>query len=902
MESKRGLPVSVGDGMDATRPATPTYDVALPERIGDYRILRCIGRGGMGIVYEAEQSNPRRIVALKVVQALSTQTRRRFERETAVLGCLQHPGIAQIYAAGIESTQSGEQPYFAMEYVRGQSLLHYIHERKLGVRERLELLVQVCDAVHYAHTNGVIHRDLKPGNILVNTFNQAKVLDFGVARLTNPDLHATTMQTGVGQLIGTVPYMSPEQAGGELSDLDVRSDVYALGVLAYEMLTGRLPYELPNSIPLALRVIREEEPSRLTIASDGSAGGSRLLRGDIETIIFKALEKDRTRRYASVSALCDDIQRVLNSEPIHARPPSSWYRLQKFAVRNRALVGGILAVLVTLLIGLGTTTWWALRATQAEETASIALTSEQRALQEARSAQQQVQARLAESLAQSARLAEQRGDWATALQYFDRALAAGYPDSVEMQLGRIKSLYSVELNDRCLELAESLADREDLGEHRGSVLLWLGYLTMHLSVSGTEEGIDWVQEALECGTLSESEHAFASGLLAETMPESVRHFRTALNLDPFNRPAVVMLGLMELMLGKVEESRYAVRTALNLKPDDIVLRTLYGLLSVFARDTAAVEECLQLLTDEVTPEHHQAITAAYDVLTEAMDVLDQVSNANLVDNSVMIDLLNNAARTAILCQKAAAYKDNPLTRLGSMLPPTFARLRDYLLASSGALFTQNYSKAADYLIRCNEIAPSGHLYLFQGIMLRQAQRYDQAAQAFHLALTTPAFMDVRCPAAFGSILTEMEMYTEILEQEFIRPIDYFSPETINSFVERYLDACAFSQSGWNASTVPLLVNILVSLREPEQARILAIAALKLDPDNPKYFYCKALAEYYMGAYGVALTTLDDLLAIDPEHNEGLSLKELANQSLGKIGTPYDEHDTAQPKPKAAPDR
>jgi serine/threonine protein kinase/Tfp pilus assembly protein PilF len=394
---------------------------SIPEQIGRYRILREIGRGGMGVVYEAEQENPQRRVAVKVIrQELGLPHRiRRFRQEAHVLGKLQHTGIAQIFEAGSANVGRSELPFFAMELVDGLPLDQAV--QGLTLREKLLLMSKVCDAVEHAHQKGVIHRDLKPANILVVTgaslnrqerpnetsshklpnennhtpksragsadrkheatpsrleetqtpdglnsrlhesiglsssrtsmptttdsIGQPKILDFGIARLTNVDMMTVSMQTDVGQLIGTIPYMSPEQVCGDGRMLDTRSDVYALGVMLYELLTGQLPYQIKHrTVPEAIRIIREEDPMRVTAVDTA-------LCGDLDAIVGKALEKDVDRRYQSAGALSADLRRYLADEPIEARPASAMYHARKFARRNKALVGGFAIAVCALAIG-----------------------------------------------------------------------------------------------------------------------------------------------------------------------------------------------------------------------------------------------------------------------------------------------------------------------------------------------------------------------------------------------------------------------------------------------------------------------------------------------------------------------------------------------------------------------
>jgi hypothetical protein len=304
----------------------------------------------MGVVWEAEQEKPQRRVALKTIRPLlvSSHSLHRFELEAEVLGRLEHPNIARIYEAGSHDDGHGPQPFFAMELVRGVRLTEYVAEKGLTTEARLDLLATVCDAVQYAHQQGVIHRDLKPANILVTEDGQPKVLDFGVARVADADL-AVTMSTG-GGVVGTLPYMAPEQTGGDAARIDARADVYALGVIGYELLAGRPPLTFPgNGLAEAVRIIREEEPSRL-------GQFDRSFRGDVETIVGKALEKDKTRRYAGAGEMAADIRRYLRYEPIVARPSGTWYVLRKFSRRHKGIMRAVVGAFLALVLGIAGTT------------------------------------------------------------------------------------------------------------------------------------------------------------------------------------------------------------------------------------------------------------------------------------------------------------------------------------------------------------------------------------------------------------------------------------------------------------------------------------------------------------------------------------------------------------------
>ena len=381
LESQRQAGDFLEPAAVVTAQAAATVVAALPsekpgDQIGRYKIREQIGEGGCGVVYVAEQTEPvRRRVALKVIK-LGMDTRSviaRFEAERQALAMMDHPNIARVLDAG--TTENG-RPFFVMELVRGIKITDYCDQNHLNTGDRLDLFIQVCHAVQHAHQKGIIHRDIKPSNILVTLHDGVpvpKVIDFGIAKATEGRLTDATVYTELHQFIGTPAYMSPEQAEMSGLDVDTRSDIYSLGVLLYELLTGRTPFDpqelLRSGLDEMRRTIREREPqrpsTRLSTLLDAELTATakrhgaeaprlvHLIRGDLDWIVMKALEKDRTRRFETANALAADVQRFLKSEPVEARPPSSVYRFQKMVRRNRTLVAACAGILAALVLGLG---------------------------------------------------------------------------------------------------------------------------------------------------------------------------------------------------------------------------------------------------------------------------------------------------------------------------------------------------------------------------------------------------------------------------------------------------------------------------------------------------------------------------------------------------------------------
>jgi serine/threonine protein kinase/WD40 repeat protein len=392
----------VGEFLQAPAPGLPAADAnattdhatdARPGTIlGPYKLLHEIGEGGMGTVWMAEQTEPvRRRVALKVIKPGmdSRQVLARFEAERQALALMDHPNIAKVLDAG--ATENG-RPYFVMELVKGQPITEFCDKNLLTTRERLDLFVCVCNAIQHAHQKGVIHRDVKPSNVLVALYDGKpvpKVIDFGVAKAVGDPLTDKTLFTRHGQVVGTFEYMSPEQANLDQIDIDTRSDVYALGVLLYELLTGTTPLDKERlrqaGLAEVLRLIREEEPptpsTRLTSSPGLLATAAayrktdsqklpRAVRGELDWIVMKALDKDRNRRFPTANGLAADVERFLKGEPVQACPPTLSYRFRKYARKHRVALAAGGAIAAALLVGISLTSWQAVRATSAERAAA----------------------------------------------------------------------------------------------------------------------------------------------------------------------------------------------------------------------------------------------------------------------------------------------------------------------------------------------------------------------------------------------------------------------------------------------------------------------------------------------------------------------------------------------------
>jgi len=576
----------------------PTPQITIPltekpgDRIGRYKLLEQIGEGGCGVVYVAEQTEPvRRRVALKIIK-LGMDTKSviaRFEAERQVLALMDHPNIAKVLDAG--ATETG-RPYFVMELVRGMKITDFCDEKKLSTNGRLDLFIQVCQAIQHAHQKGIIHRDIKPSNILV-TVNDGvpipKVIDFGVAKATGGQ-HLTnkTIYTAFEQFIGTPAYMSPEQAVLTSLDIDTRSDIYALGVLLYELLTGKTPFDPKELLAIGLdemrRTIREKEPDRpstrvstlpgqelSTTAQRRGLEAPKLvseLRGDLDWIVMKCLEKDRARRYETANGLALDIERHLDNEPVMACPPSSLYRFQKLVRRNKLAFAAVGAVITALILGMGTSTWMFLRERKALRRAVAAEQAQTRLRQEAEAARGQAQADAKKAQSEAARRQQ--------VAQFLQDMLAGVGPSVA--LGRDTTMLREILDKTAERVGKELANQPDV---EIEIRLTLADVYAELGLNQQEE-----QMARESVRLARSMPGGESENLARSLEEFGRalgHLGNYEEAENLERQALAMqrklrgsdsrevanslvaLGVVLWRLGKLDEAEAKCREALKLR-------------------------------------------------------------------------------------------------------------------------------------------------------------------------------------------------------------------------------------------------------------------------------------------------------------------------------------------------
>jgi serine/threonine protein kinase len=724
-------PVCLLDELMGNGPEMNPLDGRPGDRVGPYLLLEQIGEGGFGIVYRAEQSEPiHREVALKLIKPGmdSREIIRRFEAERQSLARMEHPNIAAVLDAG---TSPDGRPYFVMELVRGQPLTEYCDDRKLSLRQRIELFLPVCLAVHHAHQKATLHRDLKPSNILVTEVDGRpvpKVIDFGIAKALGSGESLseglTLQQTMPGAIIGTLQYMSPEQAGAE-PDLDTRSDIYALGVILYELLVGHTPLTAETIRKAAfdevLRLVREADPPRPSVAAesrDQSAAGCRAtsverlrgsVRGDLDWITLRALEKERERRYDSAQALADDLQRYLRDEPVDAGPPSQTYRLGKFIRRNKVVVSAGAAITLSLVAGIAVSLWQANEAKAAKAKTTDIL-----------------HRFLTAEISESTRL----GDYAKALPLIDEAIRSGHPDQDHLRFIRIEACEA--LNDpETPTMIKALDSATVAPAQRPLVDFWKADIL--LQQGDSVAGMELMNRALGQG-LPPVEKEIAAATLSATVTEAVAHYQKAAQLAPRRSMVQRNLALALLLSGRVEEARTQIAACHLMFPEDGNYYILETLMEAFQRDGIRALAAAEKIPDDSSGARSYFVQIAKPLAAFFDDIVGAMCGQS--PRMSLWDQLAMTLAIAKLAQSDVGIRDLPNM---SKTPPLLTRgIRG--LATALLAYRKGAAEATAVLRQTLEICDESTLWALLATLEFASGHYEEALLASRKGQTTPALV------------------------------------------------------------------------------------------------------------------------------------------------------------------
>jgi hypothetical protein len=868
----------------------------LPEFIGPYRVLGLLGAGGMGVVYRARQEHPSREVAVKVMRpgVLGPDHLHRFEREADVLGRFQHPGIARIYDAGRMGAGPGAQHYLVMEVIEGQPLTTFAADRQLSLRDRLRLMIRVCQAVMHTHQKGVIHGDLKPANILVNAEGQPKILDFGLSHALEND-SAAGADAGSRRLAGTLPYLSPEHVAGDSTTADTLSDVYALGVVLYELLSGRRPRNLQRRAGLSdLRDAAAAEPPPL-------GNLDRRCRGDLEAVAAKALARNRTERYQSVAELADDLERTLRDEPVAARRGGSLYRLRKFVRRNRAAVVPASVLLLALLASGPVATWALVQRSRAE------FARERADLAEAERSRLE-----ADGCLQRARLASRKGHWREALIEYERALATDhYRNAPGVRLGMVRARLALNDRDRAAAEIESLAAAAGLGDETGSILL-----TQAETLLGRDDARldELVSQALTAG-LPEAERAYAACYRAVATPEAIEALRRAVALDSYQQRARLDLICLLILSARLEEAASELNAHAVLFPEDVEAGMLRALVFALERRTAQVEDELAALARRLPDRDASALRALTRFLEQfrnpahrAHPLLGVPMLANpwykLRRELNALGLATNATAWADVLAPVMAV--TPFSRLPPRLRAGFRQVLGALESVNSIWLPRNLPAATAEVTAAARFHPEGTILYMRSLCLFGAERWREADELARQAAEAPALLPARRPALFVAAASESMLAAALMELP--------GPAYAAALADAMLGTAApgpfaalseAERSRREKNAQALLHQAINNLREmltlgphrplrPDLAVGLALAAREYslsrqllddwqkeagDFEEASLLYFRAMTEFDAGANGPALKAADLYLRLRPKDPTMLRLRDQAASRL-----------------------
>jgi serine/threonine protein kinase len=878
-----------------------------PPVLGDFKIKRQVGRGGMGVVYEAEQLSLGRRVALKVLPAVVTRGSQglRFIYEARLAARLHHTNIVPVFASGVDSGFY----FYAMQFIDGPTLAQVVRElrrfRRVDTaavtadstppttpaehepapdlevdgalnetptpwvstlttnhashrgeyyRTVARLGIEAAEGLAHAHEFHIVHRDMKPGNMMVDERGHVWITDFGLAH------HKGQAElTKTGDIIGTPAYMSPEQASGQRGVLDHRTDIYSLGATLYELLALKPPFG--GSTPEILRQIERDEPLTPRRAD-------RAIPVELETIVLKAMEKDPEDRFATARELADDLRRFLENKPIRAKPPTLLQRAKKWARRHRTPLRVAGALTLLSLIGFTALLAWSNWKLEGEKQKVLtALSDKQQALDEKQQA-------LDDNLLLTARFAIERGAWREGVGFIEKAQATGrFNNSIPLRLDKIRAL--IALNDmvRARAEIESLLGLPDLGEHRGAVLLLYGDVLMGRDDAESER---LLKQAL-VERLAPADEAYARALLAETTPEAVDRLRSALKLNPNLPRARACLELLLLLQARLDEAREELAKHETIFPEDRNAKVLRALLLALERDLDGARAVLK----ELSGQAEGAEIAVYQVLVK---VLSEFRNpANPIDRETGLPnlsrLLVEFAPVLPRLWQLPAGKDNQavIDAFGSVAKnfPMPLVLRKGLLALPSAVgaFGQfgtsvpGNARIIDDLTRVVSVHPEGTLMYLHALYLFAANRFPEARTAAQRAAATPALLPIRRQAlTIASIAGAMIFLTNkdpVLRLQLagdLRQILATPPPS-----EPYKPE--------------LIITLAWGINEVGLARQLVAEWEKQSPDNREALFYHAETELRAGAYGPALALAESALEKKPDDKRMLDLKKRAADKI-----------------------
>jgi serine/threonine protein kinase len=861
---------------------------------GRFRIVQFHARGNLGEVYLGHDEELHREVAVKQIQpryAHDNGSRTRFVLEAEVTGALEHPGIVPIYGLG---RRANGQLFYAMRFIRGESLkqaiarLHDaeasqrdVGERSLALRGLLRRFIDVCNAMAYAHSRGVIHRDLKPGNIMLGPFGETLVVDWGLAKplgkVSNqdealppwmPSPASGSESTEAGCAVGTPQFMSPEQAEGSIDRLTPASDIYSLGAVLYAILTGRAPFAGAEPGDVLRRVAIGEFPAPRSV--------SPKLPAALDAVCIKAMSLRPQDRYDSATALAEDVERWLADEPVLARREPWPDRAARWSRTHRPLVAGAAALLITATVALSVGN--VLIRNEQRKTASQRNAAQDAAIQANLQADRAVHAEkatrrlLASSYADAARLASQRGAWKDALMNYDKALATGYEDSVGIRLAKIEAWSACDDQRAAFREIESLARRADLGRYHAQVLLWQADNGRSRDL-GAADRQDLARKALAEG-LPPADQAYAQSLLAETSAESVKHLRRVLEIDPYHGRATNALGSLLLWLGRRQELRDLLGQAELLFPDDPRIMTQRAQLLAVEGDLTAAKAKLQ-----------QIVKGTHATLGKELEfMLDFTYGYRDVD-AVMLDgraPANQPARTggpsfwhyshvigdiAKLAGWVRGDIDPEKMNVATFPPHMVHAMRSFPLALAASYLGRN-----DGLLRASaelyRVHPEGVAAFYYGSRLFEAGRFEEAERVLIEGARLPQFVD--CPRM-------LRLMTLVVEQQLLNQPN--PPAELLERVRGNIRAFMAINPPGDISRHAFLAGLARRISDVELERSIAVERARLAPADPDALAMLASVELRGKSHGNAITLARRVLEQAPEHK---AARAVLNAAIPKL--------------------